>query len=156
MITACISSAQSGLPPCASDYWTECYGEKIYSNGKYVGVFKYGKRNGYGTLNGKERQTGLWEDDEFVPFTVLPFMTPPITTYKSDTEMSRKDNAIDNERKKLEEERRQLAEERIKLVEEKRKLNTKPTVNNAQDIKRQRCINLGLLPNSADFQQCIK
>jgi len=63
---------------------------------------------------------------------------------------------IDNERKKLEEERRQLAEERRKLEEEKRKLNIKPPVNNAQEIKRQRCINLGLAPNSADFQQCVK
>jgi hypothetical protein len=34
--------------------------------------------------------------------------------------------------------------------------NPKPPVSNTQDIKRQRCINLGLAPNSADFQQCIK
>jgi hypothetical protein len=34
--------------------------------------------------------------------------------------------------------------------------NPKPTVNNAQDIKRQKCIRLGLAPNSADFQQCVK
>ena len=33
---------------------------------------------------------------------------------------------------------------------------TKPIPNNPQDIKRQRCINLGLAPNSADFQQCMK
>ncbi len=32
---------------------------------------------------------------------------------------------------------------------------TKPPVNNAQDIKRQKCIRLGLVPGSADFQQCI-
>jgi hypothetical protein len=31
----------------------------------------------------------------------------------------------------------------------------KPPVNNAQDIKRQKCINLGLAPGSIDFQQCI-
>ena len=31
----------------------------------------------------------------------------------------------------------------------------KPPVNNAQDIKRQKCIRLGLAPGSADFQQCI-
>jgi hypothetical protein len=31
----------------------------------------------------------------------------------------------------------------------------KPPVNNAQDIKRQRCINLGLAPNSTDFLQCM-
>ena len=28
--------------------------------------------------------------------------------------------------------------------------------SNPQDNKRQRCINLGLAPNSADFQQCMK
>ena len=31
----------------------------------------------------------------------------------------------------------------------------KPPVNNAQDIKRQKCIRLGLVPGSPDFQQCI-
>ena len=31
----------------------------------------------------------------------------------------------------------------------------KPPVNNAQDIKRQKCINLGLAPGTTDFQQCI-
>ena len=30
-----------------------------------------------------------------------------------------------------------------------------PPVNNAQDNKRQRCISLGLVPNSPDFQQCM-
>jgi len=34
--------------------------------------------------------------------------------------------------------------------------NPKPPVSNTLDNKRQRCINLGLAPNSADFQQCMK
>ena len=34
--------------------------------------------------------------------------------------------------------------------------NPKPPISNTQDIKRQKCINLGLAPNSADFQQCMK
>jgi hypothetical protein len=34
--------------------------------------------------------------------------------------------------------------------------NPKPPISNTQDIKRQRCISLGLAPNSADFQQCMK
>ncbi len=62
---------------------------------------------------------------------------------------------IAEENRKIEEEKRQLAEERRKLEEEKRKFNTKPPINTPQDIKRQRCINLGLAPNSADFQQCM-
>jgi len=33
--------------------------------------------------------------------------------------------------------------------------NPKPPVSNTQDNKRQRCINLGLAPNSADFKQCM-
>ena len=33
--------------------------------------------------------------------------------------------------------------------------NPKPPISNTQDNKRQRCINLGLAPNSADFQQCM-
>jgi len=34
--------------------------------------------------------------------------------------------------------------------------NENSSVNLPQDIKRQRCINLGLAPNSVDFQQCMK
>jgi hypothetical protein len=33
--------------------------------------------------------------------------------------------------------------------------NPKPLVNNIQDIKRQKCIRLGLAPGSVDFQQCM-
>ena len=34
--------------------------------------------------------------------------------------------------------------------------NTKYPVGKSQDIKRLKCIGLGLAPNSADFQQCVK
>lgn len=34
--------------------------------------------------------------------------------------------------------------------------NPKPSASSAQDTKLQKCIRLGLAPNSADFQQCMK
>jgi hypothetical protein len=34
-------------------------------------------------------------------------------------------------------------------------ITPKPSVNNAQDTKRQKCIRLGLAPGSVDFQQCM-
>jgi len=34
--------------------------------------------------------------------------------------------------------------------------NPKPPVSNTQDIKRQKCISLGLAPDTADFRQCMK
>ena len=79
--------------------------------------------------------------------------------------------AIENERKKLEEEKIQMAEERTKLDEERakleeerirlndaktKKINTpSPQVQNSNAQKRQKCIQLGLAPGSADFQQCM-
>ena len=153
---------------------------------KYVGGFVDGQYDGLGTLYKDDviEQQGLWRKDVFITSQyVSPILpTNPILNNSIDGERKKleeekrqlaeergkleeekrksdtpiKDNDIDYERKKLEEERRQLAEERRKLEEEKRKFNTKPPVNNAQDIKRQRCINLGLAPNSVDFQQCMK
>jgi MORN repeat len=122
----------------------------FYDGGKYVGAFKNDGFNGYGTYynsDGTIFQQGIWKDNDLVQDN---------TPIKSVTEMPRQNTGIDNERKKLEEERLQLAEERRKLEEEKRKFNTKLPVNNMQDTKRQRCLNLGLLPDSADFQQCMK
>jgi len=127
------------------------HGTLILSNGeKYEGAFKDDLFHGFGIYynpNGTIRQKGLWKDGEFVKVNIAN---------ESTIESNAKEYGISDERKKLEEERRQLAEERRKLEEEKRKFNTKPPVNNTQDNKRQRCINLGLAPNSADFQQCMK
>jgi hypothetical protein len=112
-----------------------------------VGLWKDDLRNGQGVLynpNGSIKEEGIWSNDYFVQAKPPPPVIAPVVP-----------EPIDNERKKLEEEKRQLAEERRKLEEEKRKFNTKPPVNNAQDNKRQKCMNLGLAPNSADFQQCM-
>jgi len=162
--------AQNNLPPCNGDlWWGPCFGIREYSNGKYVGQFRDDHIHGQGTItyvNGNKYEgqwrdgqehgqgtytfangnkvVGQWRNGKFLQAQTPP---PVIEAWTL---------SIDNERKKLEEERRQLAEVRRNLEEEKRKLNTKPPVNHAQDIKRQRCINLGLAPNSADFQQCMK
>ena len=138
LITACISYAQSNLPPCDSNYSGTCFGTYTFTDGgKYVGQFKDGKRNGQGTntfanrnkyvgqfkddnhdgfgtlynANGSIWLQGLWRDDKFIQAQTPPTVTSPVVP--------------------------------------------KPPVNNAQDIKRQKCIRLGLAPGSADFQQCI-
>ena len=124
------------------------YGTRTFPSGsKYVGAFKDGNYNGFGTLynaNGSINQQGVWRANALVQAQSPPPVIAPLVP-----------EPINNERKKLEEERRQLAEERRKIEEEKRKLNSKPPPSNPQDNKRQRCINLGLAPNSADFQQCM-
>ena len=45
----CLS--QSRLPPCPvnTPYWTDCFGTRDFTYSKYVGEFKEGRFNGYGT-----------------------------------------------------------------------------------------------------------
>jgi hypothetical protein len=114
-----------------------------FQNNKADGMVTYTKPNG-------DKWYQEWKDGKKIS------ETPASTNSKPVTEMPRKDIQIDDERKKLEEERYQLAEERRKLEEEKRRYNSKPSVNNVQDNKRQKCFSLGLVPDSNDFMRCMK
>ena len=68
----------------------------------------------------------------------------------------------DDERPKVEEsqrieEPRKIEVPQAKAFNEKSNLKpVKPLISNPQDIKRQKCIRLGLAPGSTDFQQCVK
>jgi hypothetical protein len=67
----------SGLPECGSSpvanhiiyrQWNRCIGDATYHSGsRYIGAWKYGDKNGYGTLiysNGRVEE-GIWKNDEF-------------------------------------------------------------------------------------------
>jgi hypothetical protein len=117
-------------------------GTFTYANGdKYVGQFKDNKKNGQGTFtfaNGN-KYVGQFQDDKYGGFG---------TFYNANGSINQQGLWRDN-----------------KFVQAQTHPTVtppvvppvipKPPVNNAQDIKRQKCIRLGLAPGSADFQQCI-
>ena len=110
-------------------------GTYIYANGdKYVGQFKNDNYDGFGTLynaDGSIKQQGLWRDDKFVQAQTPPTVTPPVVPKPPVIAPVTPNPPV------------------IAPV------TPKPPVNNAQDIKRQKCIRLGLAPGSADFLQCM-
>jgi TonB family protein len=67
----------------------------------------------------------------------------------------------DDERPKIEESQRIEESKKIEVPQAKtfnEKSNIKPVIpliSNPQDIKRQKCMRLGLAPGSADFRQCM-
>ena len=148
--------AQSNLPPCSGNYWNNCFGTENYSGGdKYVGQFKDGKRTGQGTYtfaNGN-KYVGTFKDSHFDgqgTFTwsdgskyVGAFKDSNFdgfgTFYNANGSIYQQGLWRDD-----------------KFVQaQSPSVVPKPSANNAQDIKRQKCIRLGLVPGSADFQQCM-
>ena len=109
---------------------------------KYVGQYKDNKKNGQGTFtwgdgsqwNG-DKYVGQWKDDKYDGFG---------TFYNANGSIFQQGLWSNNN-----------------FVQAQTPPTVtppvipKPPVNNAQDIKRQKCIRLGLVPGSADFQQCI-
>ena len=63
--------AQSTLPACQGDLsrsrWTNCFGTKTLSNGKYVGEFKDGNYNGQGAYTSPKgyKYVGEFKDDKY-------------------------------------------------------------------------------------------
>jgi len=112
-------------------------GIHTYEDGsKYVGEFRDDKRNGQGTYtytNG-EKYVGYFKDSKKDGYGTL---------YNADRTIYQqglwKDGVF-------------VQAQMPPLIEP---VNPKPTTSNANDVKRQKCIRLGLVPGSADFQQCI-
>lgn len=176
--------AQSNLPPCSGDYRNNCFGAYDFPNGnkyigqwkdgkydgfgtftfasgeKYVGQWKYGKRSGQGTntyprgeiyvglfkddkRNGQgtltftdgEKYVGQWKDESYDGFGTYYYANGSIKQQG----LWRNDQFIQ-------------AQTPPAVTPP---VVPRPPVNSAQDIKRQKCIRLGLAPGSADFQQCI-
>ncbi len=108
--------------------------------GKYVGGWRDGNKNGKGLYfkaDGSLSQDGIWRDDVFVQSSNPP-APPPIyaleensrTEYKAPRPAQPKQNATPAKPE-------QVAE-------------------SPQDIKRKKCIRLGLTPGSVDFGQCMQ
>ena len=113
-------------------------GTFTYANGnKYVGQYKDDKRNGQGTYTFTDgrKYVGQFKDGNYDGFGTL---------YNANGSIFQQGLWRDD-----------------KFVQAQTPPTVtppvipKPPVNNAQDIKRQKCIRLGLAPGSADFQQCI-
>jgi hypothetical protein len=123
------------------------HGTYTFANGdKYVGEWKDGKKNGQGTstwANG-DKYVGKYKDDKYDEFGTLYFADGSIfqqglwkdgefvQAQSSPTVFS------------------PVAPVVLPVV-------PKPTAikSNPQEIKRQKCIRLGLAPGSSDFQQCM-
>ena len=193
--------AQNNLPPCSGDYRNNCYGVGVYNNGKYVGQFKDGKRNGQGTYfwasgskyegqykdgkrNGQgtftwtngdkyvgqfinDNRTGqgtyTWTNgDKYVGQFINENRTGQGTyTFANGNKYvgQFKDNKYDgfgtlyNTNGSIFQQGLWRDNEFVQV--QSPPVVPKPPVNNAQDIKRQKCIRLGLVPGTNDFQQCL-
>jgi hypothetical protein len=70
LLISCSSFSQSRLPPCNGDFSGPCFGTQTYPyDEKYVGQWKDGNLNGYGTMydsNGTILHQGLWKNDKFI------------------------------------------------------------------------------------------
>jgi hypothetical protein len=113
-------------------------GTFTYANGdKYVGQYIDGKMNGQGTFTfaDGEKYVGQFKDDSYDGFGTLYY--PNGSIFQQGLWRDNKFIQAQNP-----------AAVSPPVV-------PKPLVNNAQDIKRQKCIRLGLAPGSADFQQCM-
>ena len=184
LFISCISYAQNNLPPCNGNFTGPCFGVYEYSNGaKYVGQFKDGLRNGQGTLthasgakyvgqfkdgsfNGQgtytfangDKYVGQFKDNKYDGFGTFTFANGDkyVGQYKDDkydgfgTFYNANGSIF-----------QQGLWSNNNFVQAQTPPTVtppvipKPPVNNAQDIKRQKCIRLGLVPGSPDFQQCI-
>ena len=159
---------QSNLSPCNEYYYSgTCFQVREYDNGQYVGQLKDGLRNGQGaytfasgnkyvgqfkdnkftgqgtyTFADGRKYVGQWKDDKYDGWGTLYYANGAI--YKA--ALWRDDNLVYSISPPV------VSEE---PVIPKPPEVPKPPVNNAQDIKRQKCIRLGLAPGSADFQQCM-
>ncbi|WP_281971361.1 MULTISPECIES: hypothetical protein [unclassified Polynucleobacter] len=184
LFISCISYAQSNLPPCSGDYWNNCFevresrfgsvysgefkdnkqngqGTEVFNNGnKYVGQFKDEKFNGQGTFTYADgrKYVGEWFETSFQGQGTFTYADG--RKYDGQWKGSRYDGfgTLHNADGSI---KQQGLWRDDKFVQAQTPpavpppVVPKPSVNNAQDIKRQKCIRLGLVPGSADFQQCI-
>ena len=118
------------------DWKRDGQGTYTWTNGDvYVGQYVNGERTGQGTYtfaNGN-KYVGQFKDNKYDGFGTL---------YNSDGSIRQQGIWKDD----------QFVQAQTPPVKE---VKPKPTVNNSQDIKRQKCIRLGLVPGSVDFQQCM-
>jgi hypothetical protein len=153
----------SGYPACTGSNWDRCYGEFTYRDGtKYQGQWLNSKRNGQGTFywaNG-DKYTGQWVSDikEGQASYIWSNGTKYVGQYKNDKRNGYgtyyNANGSINQQGMWKDDvliQAQTAPPVIAPVVPRPPV----PISNPQDIKRQKCIRLGLAPGSADFQQCM-
>jgi hypothetical protein len=153
----------SGYPACTGSNWDRCYGEFTYNDGtRYQGQWLNSKRNGQGTyyfVNGDKyigqwvigimegQASYIWRDgSKYIGQYKNDKRNGYGTYYNANGSINQQGMWKDGEIVKV-----QTTPPVIAPVVPKPPV----PINNPQDIKRQKCIRLGLAPGSADFQQCI-
>jgi hypothetical protein len=176
--------AQNNLPSCNGNFTGPCFGVYEWPDGmKYVGQFKDGKRNGQGTFSfpSGEKYVGQYRDDKRngQGINTYPRGEKYVGQFKDDKRHGQGTLTFPDGEKYV----GQWKDEKYdgfgtyyyangsikhqglwsndKFIQAQTppavtpSVVPKPPVNNPQDSKRQKCIRLGLVPGSADFQQCI-
>ena len=141
LISSCISYAQSNLPSCNGNFSGPCFGAYTFASGnEYVGQWKDDKFHGLGTSTfaGGEKFVGQYIDGKRNGFG---------TYYYANGSIRQQGLWSDD----------WFVQAQTTPPPVTPPVIPKPPVpvSNPQDIKRQKCIRLGLAPNSADFQQCM-
>ena len=176
--------AQSNLPACASPPFNNCYGEWKFENGnRYSGEWANNKKNGQGTLffPDGDKYIGKFRDDQYNGYGIYSWADGQkyAGQWANDKRNGQGTASYSNGKKYI-----GLYKDGQKngygtlysangTIDQQGiwkdgvfaqaltappvavPVKPKPTVNNAQDIKRQKCIRLGLVPGSVDFQQCM-
>lgn len=126
---------------------------------QYVGQYKDGKQNGQGTFtfpDGK-KYVGQFKDDQYYGQGTYSF--PNGAKYVGQFKDSKYEGQgiFYNANGSIQQQGVWRSDEFIhdQSPPAIATVITKPLSNNPQDIKRQKCISLGLVPGSIDFQQCI-
>ncbi|BDW11483.1 hypothetical protein PSHI8_15660 [Polynucleobacter sp. SHI8] len=158
LLISSFSFAQSNLPTCNRDYLGSCYGGTYSGGDKYIGEFRDGLAHGYGTVtysNG-DKYSGQFKDNKFngQGTYTYPDGSKFVGQHKDNKRSGYGIYYYSNGT---------IYQQGIWKDNEFIQPQTppKPPVNppsvqsNPHDIKRQKCIRLGLIPGSADFQQCM-
>ena len=174
--------AQSNLPACTSHPFHYCYGKETYGGGVevYMGEFLNDEKNGQGTYTwaDSEKFVGVWRNNQPRMGTkYYPGGSKYVGEFKDWNRDGQGTYAFEDGKKYIGQFKKgnyhgygtlynsdgsirqqgiwkddQFVQAQTPPVKE---VKPKPTVNNSQDIKRQKCIRLGLVPGSVDFQQCM-
>ena len=161
--------AQSNLPPCSGDYWTNCFGAYDFPSGNnYVGQWENNKKNGQGIFSWTfgDKYVGQWKDDKMNGQGTFTFPSGSKyvgafkdgnyngfgTLYNANGSIFQQGLWRDDAFVQSQTPPPVIAPVVPPVVPQVVPI---PLANTAQDIKRQKCIRLGLVPGSADFQQCM-
>jgi hypothetical protein len=151
------ASGQSMLPICQQNnmaIWTDCQGAYTYSDGsKYVGEWKYNKRSGQGvaTFSDGDKYIGEFLDGEFNGQGTYFFSNgeKQVGQFK-DGKLNGKASKVNKTGKVFEQ---GIYEDDVLI--KPMDINSSNFNDSGKD-KKQKCLKLGLVDGTADFQLCMK